>query len=366
VRHRDRFALSRDGLRVSPTGRRLRLGVLTFHRCINYGSYWQARCLVEGLRALGHEAVLLDHHDPVIARKEHACALQPLLPVRSDRADRRRHAAKVRAFAAAQARLPRSSPFPLSGPPEERFDAIVIGSDEVWNPSHPWYAGAGLFWGEGLEHLPLIAHAASSGSHVAPLPDDRAAALARFAAIAVRDRTTQAHVHAATGVVPSLVLDPCLQFPPEPARPLRRAPYALVYGHDFPDWAGPAVRGWAASHGLQLLSVGYRNAFADAQWLESGPGGFASAVTGAAAMVTTMFHGSVFALNARLPFAAIPSDYRATKLTDLTTLLGARRHLVHEPEGLGAALAEPPDAAVIDGIVALRARSHGVLRHALA
>ena len=25
-------------------------GVLTFHRCINYGSYWQARCLMEGLR----------------------------------------------------------------------------------------------------------------------------------------------------------------------------------------------------------------------------------------------------------------------------------------------------------------------------
>src|SRR5690349_8232637 len=40
----------------------LKIGVLTFHRCINYGSYWQARCLVDGLRARGHDAVLLDHH----------------------------------------------------------------------------------------------------------------------------------------------------------------------------------------------------------------------------------------------------------------------------------------------------------------
>jgi hypothetical protein len=39
-----------------------RIGVLTFHRCINYGSYWQARCLVEGLRERGHDAVLLDHN----------------------------------------------------------------------------------------------------------------------------------------------------------------------------------------------------------------------------------------------------------------------------------------------------------------
>ncbi len=35
----------------------LRVGVLTFHRCINYGSYWQARCLVEGLRVAFPSAV---------------------------------------------------------------------------------------------------------------------------------------------------------------------------------------------------------------------------------------------------------------------------------------------------------------------
>jgi hypothetical protein len=35
---------------VTPASPIRRVGVLTFHRCINYGSYWQARCLVEGLR----------------------------------------------------------------------------------------------------------------------------------------------------------------------------------------------------------------------------------------------------------------------------------------------------------------------------
>src|SRR5690606_27642994 len=38
-----------------------KIGILTFHRCINYGSYWQARCLIEGLRRMGADAVLLDH-----------------------------------------------------------------------------------------------------------------------------------------------------------------------------------------------------------------------------------------------------------------------------------------------------------------
>ena len=52
-----------------------KIGVLTFHRCINYGSYWQARCLVEGLRARGHDAVLLDHDSPQVNRAEWRCAL---------------------------------------------------------------------------------------------------------------------------------------------------------------------------------------------------------------------------------------------------------------------------------------------------
>jgi hypothetical protein len=37
------------------------IGVLTFHDSINYGSYWQARCLAEGLAARGERTVLLDH-----------------------------------------------------------------------------------------------------------------------------------------------------------------------------------------------------------------------------------------------------------------------------------------------------------------
>lgn len=344
----------------------LRLGLLTFHRCINYGSFWQARCLAAGLAGEGHAVTLLDHHDPAIARAELACALQPLLPRSSDRADRQRHAAKVRRFAQAQSRLPLSRPFALGERPAERFDAIVIGSDEVWNPSHPWYGGAGPFWGEGLEGLALIGHAVSAGHHAGPLPPDRQAALGRFSAIAVRDATTRALVEAATGAAPPLVLDPCLQFPPPPAPPLRRAPYALVYGHDFPEWAGPAARAWAQGQGLQLLSLGYRNAFADAQWLEAGPEGFAAAVAGARAVITTMFHGAVFALNAGLPFAAIPSAYRATKLTDLAALVGAERHVARCPGALGLALAAPQAPQIARAIAGLRAASHVILRQSLA
>ena len=60
----------------------MRLGVLTFHRAINYGSYWQARALVEGLARLGHTADVIDHRSRAVDWKEWRCALAPLCPAR--------------------------------------------------------------------------------------------------------------------------------------------------------------------------------------------------------------------------------------------------------------------------------------------
>ena len=352
------------GATGSAGARRLRLGVLTFHRAINYGSLWQARCLVNGLRGLGHDAELLDHRDAAIDRAEWRCALQPLLPVRSGRDDRRRHAAKARSFARSLARLPRSAPL-APGVIPNLYDAVVVGSDEVWNRSHPWYGGSGLFWGEGLAGQRLIAYAASCGNHGGPLSASDEDALRGFERIAVRDRTTRDLVHRATGQEPPLVLDPVLQFPPPPAPPLLRSPYALVYGHEFPEWIGPAARDWAARRGLRLLSVGYRAEFADEQWLEATPEGFACAVAGAAAILTSMFHGSVFGLNAGKPFVAVPSQYRAAKLTDLLDGLGAASHLLCAPTPLAPLLDASPDPAIFARLAGLRRQSHAVLEAAL-
>src|SRR3954469_11840111 len=92
-----------------------RVGVLTFHRCINYGSYWQARCLVEGLRARGHDAVLLDHQSPRVNRAEWRCALRPD-PRSGVNTYGAEYRAKARRFFAAFDELPQSEPFPLEAP----------------------------------------------------------------------------------------------------------------------------------------------------------------------------------------------------------------------------------------------------------
>jgi hypothetical protein len=349
-----------------------KIGVLTFHRCINYGSYWQARCLVEGLRAAGHEAVLLDHVSERVNRAEWRCALSPHLPAPTAAPDRRLYRAKVDRFLEAFANLPLSAPFDLDDPDGmDPCDLVIVGSDEVWNLRHPWYGRHRLFFGDRLKADRLASYAASFGNHdVRDGLDPRLAHdLQGFSHISVRDANSKALVEQSLGRVPALVLDPCLQFPPAAPPDDNLADAIVVYGHSFPDWLQRKVTALARASGRRLVSIGYRNDWADEQRLDLGPAAFARCMAGAGAVVTTFFHGCVFALLNGKPFVCAASAYRSNKITALTTSLGARRHLVTEAT-LAAdyrqLLESPLSAEIPNRISRMRGRSRRYLDAVLA
>ncbi len=115
-----------------------KIGVLTFHRCINYGSYWQARSLVEGLRSHGCDAVLLEHASSNVNRAEWQCALAPAFPTPTPKSDHALYVLKLAKFLNAFESLPHSRPFDLNTPEDmEDYDVVIVGSDEVWNLHHP-------------------------------------------------------------------------------------------------------------------------------------------------------------------------------------------------------------------------------------
>jgi hypothetical protein len=347
----------------------MRIGVLTFHRCINYGSYWQARCLVEGLRNLRHDAVLLDHRSAQIDLAEWRCALSP---VPGDRSGREAYGRKVRAFFQAFDQLPQSLPFELEHPHGlGSLDLVVVGSDEVWNMMHPWYGGRDLFYGRGFDSR-LVAYAASCGNQVAgaPLPTRYKQLLRGFSQIAVRDENSRRIVADAIQKQPELVLDPCLQFSGSivTARSLETTPYVGVYGHSFPSWFSQMVRNWADTHGLRLVSLGYRNAWTHHEWIDAGPLEFPGFIAGAAAVVTNFFHGCVFSLVNCKPFICAPSEYRNNKVRDLLGLVHASDRLVAnlpEPAILDDLLEQPAGARTQTKIARLREISSRYLDHAL-
>lgn len=355
------------------TSRVKKVGVLTFHKCINYGSYWQARSLVEGLRRRGHDAELLDHDCKRVRTAEARCAFQPKLPERTPRGEMRDYASKTRKFMDAIRALPMSRSFPLHEPEGiDRYDAIVVGSDEVWNFRHPWYGSKPLFFGDGIQAERLVSYAASFGNHSAWYGIDPAWArkLERFSAISVRDDNSWHLVKGGTGREPEIVLDPVLQFDDVPrAEAPSRGDYALVYGHGFPEWLQGAVRRWADQRGVRLLSVGYSNPWADEQRISAGPGEFARLMAGARAVVTNFFHGCVFALANGKAWASAPSDYRSIKIPDLAAKLGAAHRIVGE-ETADSELADLLDTPVLPEVAArmdeYRGRSAAFLDAALS
>jgi hypothetical protein len=342
-----------------------KIGILTFHRCINYGSYWQARTLVDGLRARGYDAVLLEHHSSRVNRAEWRCALQPVLPTPVPKPDRSRYAEKARKFFSAFAALPCSPCFALDNPDEmQNYDLVIVGSDEVWNLKHPWYGGYPLFYGSGLRTQQLASYAASFGNYpaAAGLEPYWAERLQNFKWISVRDENSRAIIQTALGIDPELVLDPCLQFPPKVgASTLNgRQPYVAIYGHNFTEWFKREVRCWAGAHGYTLVSIGYRNDWADRQWLTAGPEEFAEFIAQADAVATNFFHGCVFALLNRKPFVCELSEYRSYKVRDLMVTVGGERHLVSEKtpgHEYTALLGEAVDSALFEGITTLRQSS---------
>jgi hypothetical protein len=351
-----------------------RIGILTFHKCFNYGAYWQARCLAEGIQAMGHHAVILDHWSWAANIAEWKCGFLPFKRNLRALADCPAYSRKLLAFERARARLPLSHSFPLDRPVDlASYDLVVVGSDEVWNTSHAWYGGKTLFFGIGLRCAALVAHAASFGSHSArePLAPSLADGLRRFASITVRDMNSQAIVQNATGLKPDIVLDPCLHFEPssdtDGGAPLQ--PYAVVYGVGFSPAFARCVTDWARANDILLVSVGYRNDWADEHRLFASPDDFVQLMRRAQAVATNYFHGCVFALRYARPFLCETTPYREIKIRDLLATLGADRHRFGQcdaEEACTQRLSEPLSQDILVRIEALRESSQARLEQTLA
>jgi hypothetical protein len=353
----------------------LKIGILTFHKCINYGSFWQAYSLAMGLKSYGHHAEILDHHADKVNLAEWKCALQPVLPTPVPASDQPLYREKMDKFFRSFSALPISRKFDIDSPEQMgTYDMVVVGSDEVWNLMHPWYGRYPIFYGEGLGNTRLVSYAASFGNYNAEwgLPNEWAEKLRAFEHISVRDANSQALVKNAIGIEPQLVLDPCLQFllQPEP-RDLANLPtqYIAVYGHNFSPSFVDKIRTHAVRRKIPLISIGYRNDWADEQWLTADPHDFIHFIQRSAAVSTNFFHGCVFSLRNNKPFVCEASGYRNNKLQGLLSKVKGEHHLISaetQPEIVNYRMYEPVDESIHRSIAELRKTSTEYLQQALS
>ena len=199
----------------------INVGIITFHRAINYGAVLQAYALQEALKEHGVSCKIIDYHSPAIenyykpflvtgvsrkARLKNSVRALSAYPVR------RKKMYRVRAFVNEYLDLTR----PVTGKNVSElnplFDMFITGSDQVFNTDITRTdAGAYylIFVDEGHARC---SYAASFGKD--NVAQDKvelvAGALASFRHISVREPSGETLVHMLTGKEAHTHIDPTL------------------------------------------------------------------------------------------------------------------------------------------------------------
>jgi hypothetical protein len=341
----------------------MEIGILSMQRVVNYGSFLQAYALKQTISALGHTVEFVD-----IENCEHLYAnlwpRQQRFVLNCCKAEIHRILGQKSIYHQMSAelkenhfyyRLYRLYPFlwkrylGLSEKSNTRldYDALVIGSDEVFNCAQKseWGQTMKLF-GEGFSGKCLASYAASFAQtsltdlEQLSVREQVALNLSRFSALSVRDEHSKQLIKELIGIEPSVHLDPVFIYDyPEASVTRKQLNTLIVYA--YPNRiCEPAliqeICSFAHKHSLRIVSIGaYYN------WAENPvltPFEVLKAFQEAAYIVTDTFHGTVFSLKYQKQFATIIRDANSNKLSDLLMRFEASSRAIDSFDQLGTVL----------------------------
>ncbi len=311
----------------------MKVAVLTFRWANNYGALLQAYGLRRALEALGAEVVFPDYAPagsrvpwwrPLGVRQ--GVFLQAGLM-------KYRCAGFRRDFLPATRRC--DSMADLSAACQD-CDAVVTGSDQVWNGNGPGGFNPVYFLGFPLPaRCRRISYAACFGQTDQP-PATREGArnlLGSLNSISVRNILSRELVRQLSDRDAEVVLDPTLlhDYADLDAGPTREGGYILVYSLG----AGHRSLGeWIVARAKQKLGLPVVTLYPDARFrgtdrhaLSAGPREWLRLVKGATMVITNSFHGTTFALGLGKRFI-VWGGARPDRLEDILRRAGALDHLI--------------------------------------
>lgn len=221
------------------------------------------------------------------------------------------------------------------------IDAAIVGADEVFSLE----LGVNMMmFGHGVNTSNMIAYAPSCGQtdmeriehfHCRHL---MASGLSNFIELSARDERTRDIIQSLTKREVPIVCDPALlyEFPLQNYKLPHKTPkqdYVVVYSYDA-RFTSPceidAIRNYARKNRLKTVSVGTYHGWCDyniacnaLEWLKC--------ISGAMAVITDTFHGTIAATITERPIAIHYSkSVNSSKMLDLINRLGLENRLLKE------------------------------------
>ena len=322
-----------------------KIGIITMHKVLNYGSALQAFALQKIISDAGYRVELIDYIFPnkKVKKSIYSIIKKILLYIFfgvSTEKKQKNFNHFYSEFYCCSKQTYYSSQDLVKCPP--KYDIYITGSDQVWNPTHIKNDNSFL-----LDFAPDDAARISYASSFSTKDIDEnltsryAKYLSRYKYLSVREQSGKDLIYKITSKTAEIVCDPTLLLTKEnweelitkQELPINK-PYILAYILRYAYDPYPEIN--KILNDIQRLLGGMRIVFLDWSFVNSyrkgaaviknsGPLDFINLISNAAFVITTSFHGTAFAINLEIPFYSVVSKYNNdTRITDLLEIVGAQ------------------------------------------
>ena len=327
----------------------MKIGILTWHKVNNYGTFWLCYAMQRYIENLGHEAVLLDYCREIYIKngnedtpllKTQMNIFQKMRNITPNRVNNERaYAKKLQLFFDFRKEYLHIGRLCTEA---DDCDAIIIGSDQIFDCKYEFNS---FQYGIGIPCGNISAYAPSFGEMTVELMDNKehkfeiAEALKALSVLTVRDENSMRIVEKLIGVSPEVAIDPVLLYGfKEEQRKwkqrLVKASYLIIY-----TWGGStavneelkkqAVK-LAKRNCLKTVSVGERRPWCDIDYASATPLEFFKLFLDADLVLTNMFHGTCFSILFNRPFYSISMPHNKNKLEDLLYRFNLEQQLLSD------------------------------------
>lgn len=326
----------------------MKVGILTMHRVLNYGSALQAYALLHVVGEMGCEVELIDYYFPNIENR--SCTLKAkLITLLRDLITGKY--VKYKRFTQFYAKYYRCSALRFFNKQslfdvDMDYDILMTGSDQVWNPIHV-KDDYSFFLPFARGNVVKTSYAASFA--ISELPDDLkhkySVLLNSYSHISVREKSGSKIIRDLLNRDVCVTCDPTLLLTGKDwsamisklARPMKK-PYILAYILRYSYDPYPKIYDM-----IKFLQrkFGYHVVLLDGSMKDSlrrditvvktaGPLEFLNWMRHASFVLTTSFHGSAFAINFKIPFLSVvrDKDYSDRRMNDLLENCGLENNIV--------------------------------------
>lgn len=343
-----------------------RIGILTFVETCNYGAFWQAYCLLNVVKKYTDGAVNVCNYVNPFQKRNLLIALfwrqSPVILYYNF--------LKYYRFNMAN-KLLDLTPKLKNVDALSKFDLIISGSDVIWNFKNRYFGKDPVFFGVGF-NAEKIAYAPSFGT-ISPdeqLPKRIVNGIRSFKKVSVRDENSQLIIKKWCRMDVPVVLDPTLLFDLSEdivfGGQCCEIKFVAVYGKYFTDETIAEIKKLAQKRGLKTIALGYRQNWCDSNYMHCGPMEWADYIRKSEFVMTSTFHGTIFSLIFKKPFATELHPSIVSKTVPLLQKIGLLGRIMKQNESLEILLDTPVNyIKVNEKIKALRYESIDYLKGAL-